>query len=82
MGSSQSAIHVAAQRGDVEKVQRFLNTKRGRQNLDAVDRFDSTPLHLACEKGHDAVVRMLVENGANVHARGIRGCTPLYCASS
>ena len=39
-----------------------------------------TPLHLACEKGHAAVVRLLVEKGADVDKARNDGRTPFYMA--
>ena len=38
-----------------------------------------TPLHYACKKGHLEAVVLLVNNGANVNAKGgIRFMTPLH----
>ncbi|XP_045739940.1 ankyrin repeat domain-containing protein 53 [Mirounga angustirostris] len=40
----------------------------------------STPLHLAACKGLLSCVKVLVQNGANVHARDAMGCKPIdYC---
>lgn len=40
----------------------------------------STPLHLAACKGLLSCVKVLVQNGANVHARDTVGCKPIdYC---
>ncbi|EFB22273.1 hypothetical protein PANDA_002876, partial [Ailuropoda melanoleuca] len=40
----------------------------------------STPLHLAACKGLLSCVKVLVQNGANVHARDAVGCKPIdYC---
>jgi len=41
----------------------------------------STPLHLACEKGHKNIVKYLVEHGADINNKGERcGWTPLQYA--
>lgn len=40
----------------------------------------STPLHLAAREGLLSCVKVLVKNGADVHARDAIGCKPIdYC---
>ena len=34
--------------------------------LEASDRFDNTPLHVACERGYHAIALTLIEAGADV----------------
>ncbi|KAI9765188.1 MAG: hypothetical protein M1840_007781 [Geoglossum simile] len=46
------------------------------------DKSGDTPLHCAAYAGHDSVVRILVEQGADKEARGNGGATPLYEAAS
>jgi uncharacterized protein len=45
-------------------------------------RWEDTPLHTACVWGDIEAVRLLVDGGADVNARGDLGCTPLYEAVS
>lgn len=40
----------------------------------------TTPLHLATEKGYSGIVKMLIENGANLLAVNAKGMTPLDLA--
>ena len=40
-----------------------------------------TPLHVAAEKGHVEVVKLLLEHGANPNARDMYGVTPLHLAA-
>ena len=39
-----------------------------------------TALSVAASNGHEDVVRLLIDNGANVNAASIKGCTALYWA--
>jgi ankyrin repeat protein len=41
-----------------------------------------TPLHLACEKGSDRILTMLIEHGANPDHTNSRGLRPIHVASS
>jgi len=49
-------------------------------SLDQRNLLDDTPLHTACSWGEVEPVRMLLDAGAKVNARGDRGCTPLFNA--
>ena len=40
----------------------------------------STPLHIACHKGHEAVVRVLLDRGASIDQAENDGATPLHIA--
>jgi ankyrin repeat protein len=40
-----------------------------------------TPLHDACNRNHDTVVRTLLDNGADVNARSSKNWTPLHIAA-
>eukprot|EP01117_Protostelium_nocturnum_P009895 TRINITY_DN3526_c0_g1_i1.p2 TRINITY_DN3526_c0_g1~~TRINITY_DN3526_c0_g1_i1.p2 ORF type:complete len:297 (-),score=122.91 TRINITY_DN3526_c0_g1_i1:81-971(-) len=41
-----------------------------------------TPLHIACDLGHENFVNFLLENGSEVNCRDENGCTPLWYAAS
>jgi hypothetical protein len=64
--------------GDVEKVKKLL--KEG-ADVNAKDKWDDTPLHLAAIYGHIEVVKVLIENGAYVNAKNKFGNTPLHAAA-
>jgi ankyrin repeat protein len=55
------------------------NTRTREQNAKMND--GSMPLHYACEFGREAVVSLLLENGAKVNVEDIFGNTPLHVAS-
>jgi uncharacterized protein len=42
---------------------------------------DSTPLHIACEKGEIGDVEILIANGADINLPGDLGNTPLHSAA-
>ena len=46
------------------------------------DNFSATSLHNAVGDGNIQAVRLLLEHGADVHARDKRGKTPLSCQSN
>lgn len=39
-----------------------------------------TPLHAACEKGHEEVAKLLIEGGAGLESVDEEGNTPLHLA--
>jgi ankyrin repeat protein len=45
------------------------------------DIVDNTPLHLASQNGSLAIVKFLVEKGAQINARGNNGKTALHLAA-
>ncbi|HYL79027.1 MAG TPA: ankyrin repeat domain-containing protein [Bryobacteraceae bacterium] len=65
--SRHRALALSAQHGHLEIVRLLLDAGEdpGRYNLDG-NHGHSTPLHQAVIAGHDAVVRLLVERGANL----------------
>lgn len=60
-------IHEAARNGDRISVMRILDKDRAMVN--ALNRYDQTPLHLAAEEGHADVVELLLSQGADVEVR-------------
>lgn len=41
--------------------------------IDPIDRVKTTPLHLACKRGHPECVKLLVQKGADVNIRNSDG---------
>ena len=68
-----TALHWAVRRGQVENVRNLIN----REDIEARDFQGRTPLHIAVLSGHDALVELLLRNGANVNARDQWEVTPL-----
>jgi prolyl 4-hydroxylase len=77
--SIPKSAHLAAQQGEVELLNAEIKKKK-----DVVNAKDSngwTPLHEGARSGHLEVVKLLVENGADITARtGDEGGTALWWA--
>src|SRR5438876_976090 len=72
----------AAKAGDLGAVRTLLEADASL--VGAKDTDDSTPLHCAAWKGHPEVAALLLEFGADVHARNSNdhwGDTPLHAAA-
>ena len=80
-GDGMSALHYAAERGDVEMTEMLVYAGA---NIGATTRIGQyTPLHLASQSGSAAVVQALVKSGATVSARTTTtGVTPLHLAAA
>ena len=72
----------AAKSGDAERVSALLANDKSLVN--ARDKDGSTPLHCAVWKGHQQVVALLLQAGADVNAQNENdhwGTTPLHAAA-
>ena len=80
-GDGMTALHWAADRGDLEMARMLVYAGAG---LEAVTRMaEYTPLHLASRAGHGAVVRALLEAGSDPAApTASGGATPLHLAAA
>jgi hypothetical protein len=76
-------IHREARDGTLTtaKLQQYI---RDGGNIDEVDVSGAgfTPLAAAAKSGHVSIVKMLLENKANVNQKSRYGCTPLYFAAN
>jgi ankyrin repeat protein len=74
-----TALHWAARRGDATLTALLL---KSRAKLGAVTRVGAyTPLHVASEAGHGAVVAALLRAGADANTHSADGTTPLHLAA-
>ena len=77
--SEFTPLHAATQTKN-EKIIRLL-VELGGADIDAKCQEGKTPLHFACDWGHDETVKILLENGADINAGDDFGVTPLHRAA-
>src|SRR5262245_23362123 len=71
---------LAIRKNDVESVKALI---AGKVNVNAKYRYDRTPLSFATDRGNSAIVKLLLDAGADVNAKdNFYGATPLSWASS
>ncbi len=79
-GDGMTALHWAAEHGDVEMAMMLLDAGA---DLEMATRLgEHTPLHVASTAGHTLVVSALVEAGADVNASTTTGAAPLHFAAA
>jgi ankyrin repeat protein len=76
-----TALHLTAYLGLSDIMMAFFDRRPEKPNIEAKDRYDSTPLIWAAQNGHVAAVKLLLENRANTEAHGRLGWTPLMWAA-
>ncbi|RYO96334.1 hypothetical protein DL764_007492 [Monosporascus ibericus] len=72
-----TGLHLAAFFGVQEAVHALLR----KHCLDLKDSYGQTPLSWAARNGHEAVVKLLLNNGANLKSKSDNGQTPLLWAA-
>ena len=73
------AMHNAARIGDVATIQALFSANKSAVN--AVDKLQRTPLHMACWAGFADAAEKLIQQGADVDAPATDAMTPLMFAS-
>jgi ankyrin repeat protein len=73
-----TALHIAAEDGDVEEV---ITLVEEGADVEAADAGGWRVLHIAAADGHVEVARTLLEAGAHLEAQTARGSKPLYLAA-
>ena len=66
-----SEIHEACEAGDIDQVKKLLSNNK--ELLNTPDDRGSMPLHIAVINGHDELVKLLIEQGADLNAVNGRG---------
>ena len=78
VGCGEASIHIAASRGDVKAIDRYLGYG---EDVNAKDIKGWTPLNIAAATGHKKVAEFLIEKAADVNADNSFGSTPLHAAA-
>lgn len=75
-------LHSACVLGDVDRVAAALDSSPDAINTQSED--EGTALCFACFFGHEAVVKLLIERGAdvNLHSHGFGGVAPIHSAAA
>jgi len=63
----QRAIHIAAIKNNFQMIQWIV--KQSNTDINIVDRDGNTALHLASQLGHDDLIEILLQYGANLNIR-------------
>ncbi|RKK25300.1 hypothetical protein BFJ65_g3207 [Fusarium oxysporum f. sp. cepae] len=74
----ESALSLASMNGHIETVDLLLDAGG---DPDTCGTNEIPILHMAVDQGHDAVVKLLLQRGANVEAKGYEGHKPLHRAA-
>ncbi len=77
--SAMTALHEAADNGNVAELERLLATKQF--NINAQDDHGLTPLHYATWKNQPPCITTLLQYGASVNVRDQNQWTPLHFAA-
>jgi ankyrin repeat protein len=78
--SGQTVLHLAAVLGHLEIADLYLTYHQ--PVLDLSNSLGQVPLHLACQKGQEDLVRLFLESGASVNLADLNGDVPLHSASA
>jgi hypothetical protein len=79
-GRGRTQLHYCAENGLTTSVKRLLSIRN--INKYVKDDWNGwTPLHDAAYNGHVEIVRLLLQNGAELNARSNEGSTPLHIAA-
>ena len=85
--NSSNLLHIASRFGILPLAEKlltpggFLNKRKRLRSIDQTDGMDWTALHWATSEGHLAIVRLLVEKGADINAGEGDESTVLQCAA-
>ncbi|KJR89285.1 ankyrin repeat-containing protein [Sporothrix schenckii 1099-18] len=78
----RSALHWASNHGFDKTVEQLLAHAGGRMHINAKDLFGRTPMAIASQNGFEAIVRLLLNAGADVHATDWQGESALMYAAA
>jgi ankyrin repeat protein len=74
-----SPLHDAVEANDLPKTKNLIESKV--VHVNALGKFNRTPLHLASKYGNIEILKFLIRNGADPNVKNIHGFTALYVAA-
>lgn len=77
--NGNNALHIAIWHGQTKRALRIIEQKS--VDLNSVNRFGATALHLAVTKENAKIVQTLIDAGANPNIRNNNGATPVVDAT-
>jgi len=75
---ARSPLYSASWHGCLDAVNFLLQSEEGVQSVNGATATGATPAYAAALRGHDAILRLLHAEGANLVAQDIDGVTPLH----
>ena len=78
MEQEPTALHFAAQRGDLAEIRRLLSLGI---DVNVLDAHGNSPLKYASAEPRPAALRLLIASGASATLADDRGFTPLHCVA-
>ncbi|XP_071138004.1 transient receptor potential cation channel subfamily A member 1 homolog isoform X4 [Mytilus edulis] len=79
--NDKTAVYLACEEDKPEALSALLKYKAVRNMINTGDRFDYDPLHIAAMKGFLQVLKILIENSADVDSKNEEEQTPLHLAA-
>ncbi len=72
-------LHIASEKGYTKVVNQLLTNKKSKNkiNINEKDNDWNTPLHMAANNNKIGIVKLLLDNGADVNAKDVLGIIPL-----
>ena len=76
--NGQTALHIAAKTGQIEKFKAFLDEN---SNKNPKDNKGRTPFHLAAEFGHLIICKLIMTVISEMNSKGDQNITPFHLAA-
>jgi ankyrin repeat protein len=78
LNGCKKSLHDAVQYSHISIIERLIKSGA---DVNALDRWGKTPLHIAAMIGREDAAKLLIDNGADINAKDNYGYTPLHEAA-